>query len=190
MTDPTLPVPSADAPAPVPTPASAPAPASTQALASARPPKRPLRWITPTLAIIAALAVGVVGGVFIGRSGAAHAGPGTFARGQLAGGQAGAGGFAGGGFTAGTIESIDGTTITIKAQNGTKTKVSTSNSTRVSKTSRSSVSALKKGQAITVIGAAGADGTIAATAISEGAGLRGGFGGRQDVTATPPASGN
>ncbi|MEO7123192.1 MAG: hypothetical protein ABI400_08775, partial [Lacisediminihabitans sp.] len=109
--------------------------------------KHSRHWITPTLAIVAALAVGVVGGVLIGRSGAAHAGPGNFARGQFGGtgtsqtqgggtgGRLAGGGFAAGGFTSGKITSIDGTTITVKGQDGTEKKVTTSDSTKVSKTS-------------------------------------------------------
>jgi len=195
MTDPTNPVsPSGDRmPEP---PAATPSVAPVAAPIAARP--RSMRWLTPTLAIVAALAVGVVGGVFIGRSGAAHAGPGTFARGQFVGGnssqiQGGSGAgrsFAGGGFTTGKIVAIDGTTITVKAQDGTEKKVTTSDKTRVSKTTTSSVGALKKGETVTVIGATGSDGTVAATSISQGAGLRGGFGARPGGAATPPASGN
>jgi hypothetical protein len=194
MTDPTNPVsPSGDRvpESPAVTPAAAPAAAPLAAR------KRSTRWLTPTLAIVAALAVGMVGGVFIGRSGAAHAGPGTFARGQFAGGDSsqiqggsGQGGgtgraFAGGGFTTGKITAIDGTTITVKAPDGTLKKVSTTAKTRVSKTTTSSVDELKKGETVTVIGATGSDGTVAATTISQGAGLRGGFGARPGGAPTP-----
>ncbi|MEO6943571.1 MAG: hypothetical protein ABI053_02550 [Lacisediminihabitans sp.] len=172
-------------PAPNPVPASVPAPLT---------PARKLRWITPTLAIVAALAIGIAGGVLIGRSGAS-ANQGNLARGQFASGQGtgtgqqGGGGFAGGGFTSGTIVTIDGTTITVKAQDGTQKTVTTSGDTKVTKTSASSVDALKKGETITVIGATGSDGSVTATTISEGAGLRGGFGrGSAGGTATPPAS--
>jgi len=177
--DPT-PAPTAAPPAPTPTPA----------------PRRKLRWITPTLAIVAALAIGIAGGVLIGRSGAS-ANRGDFARGQFGsgqfgsgqgGGQQGGGGFAGGGFTSGTIVSIDGTTITVKTADGTQKTITTSSDTKVTKTSASSVDALEKGETITVIGQAGSDGDVAATTISEGAaGLRGGFG-RGGANATPPAS--
>ena len=180
------------APDPAPYSASAPAPAA---------PVRKLRWITPTLAIVAALAIGIAGGVLIGRSGAS-ANQGNFARGQFPSGrgagtgQQGGGGFAGGGaeggFTSGTIVSIDGTTITVKASDGTQKTITTSSDTKVTKTSASSVDALKKGETITVIGEAGSDDSVTATTISEGAdGLRGGFGrGGAGGTATPPASGS
>jgi hypothetical protein len=166
---------------------------------------RKARWITPTLAIVAALAVGIAGGVLIGRS-SASASQGGFARGQLGSGQFGSGqfgsgqgsgqqnggSFAGGGFTSGTIVSIDGTTITVKASDGTQKTITTSDSTRVTKTTASSVGALKKGETITVIGQAGTGGSVAAATIAEGDGLRGGFGrGGARGTATPPAdSGN
>jgi hypothetical protein len=165
---------------------------------------RRARWITPTLAIVAALAVGIAGGILIGRSSAA-ANQGGFARGQFGAGQFGSGqfgagqgsgqqsggGFAGG-FTSGTIVSIDGTTITVKAPDGTRKTVTTSDSTKVTKTTASSVGALKKGETITVIGQAGSGGSVAAATISEGAGLGGGFSrGGVRGTATPPAdSGN
>ena len=166
-----------------PTPVPAPVPAAVA-------PARKLRWITPTLAVVAALAIGIAGGVLIGRSGAA-AGQGNFARGQFAPGQE-TGQQGGGGFTSGTIVSIDGTTITVKAQDGTQKTITTSSDTKVTKTSASSVDALKKGETITVIGEAGSDGSVTATTISEGAGgLRGGFGrGGAGGTATPPASGS
>lgn len=175
-------------PAPVPTPDPAPAPVA---------PTRKLRWITPTLAVVAALAVGGAGGVLIGRSGAS-ANQGNFPRGQFASGQFGPGQGTGtgqqggdfsGGFTSGTIVSIDGTTITVKASDGTQKTVTTSDTTKVTKTSASSVGALKKGETITVIGEAGSDGSVTAATISEGAGLRGGFGpGGAGSNATPPAT--
>ena len=166
-----------------PTPVPAPVPAAVA-------PARKLRWITPTLAIVAALAIGIAGGVLIGRSGAA-AGQGNSARGQFASGQE-TGQQGGGGFTSGTIVSIDGTTIAVKAQDGTQKTVTTSTDTMVTKTSASSVGALKKGETVTVIGATGSDGSVTATTISEGAGLRGGFGraGGAGGSATPPASGS
>lgn len=179
-----------------PTPAPIPAPIG-------QAPQRKLRWITPTLAIVAALAVGIAGGVLIGRSGAS-ANQGSFARGQFGSGQGAGqfgsgqgggtgrqgGGFTGGGFTSGTIVSIDGTTITVKTADGTQKTITTSSDTKVTKTSASSVDALKKGETVTVIGQPGSNGDVAAATISEGAaGLRGGFG-RGGANATPPASGS
>ena len=75
--------------------------------------------------------------------------------------------------------------------NGTQKTVTTSSDTKVTKTSASSVGAPKKGETVTVISATGSDGSVTATTISEGAGLRGGFGraGGAGGSATPPASG-
>jgi len=56
--------------------------------------------------------------------------------------------------------------------------VTTDSDTKVTKTTKSDVDALKKGQTITVIGEADGEDTVKATTISEGAGLRGGFGAR------------
>ena len=99
--------------------------------------------------------------------------------------QEGGFGGAGGGFTSGTIESIDGTTITIKNADGSETKVTTSDSTSVTTTKKSSVSDLSKGETITVIGQADGSGNVTATTISEGqTALRGGFGNRGG-TGTP-----
>jgi hypothetical protein len=155
------------------------------------------RWITPALALVAALAIGLVGGVLIGRDGASAAGctPAGFARG-LAGGQgagAGGAGAAGGralaGLTAGTIVSINGSTIVVKGQDGTQKTIDTSSSTKVMKSTTSSVSALKAGESVTVIGATDSSGNVTAKTISEGAAIRGGLrrgaGGVQ-----PPATGS
>ncbi|HXD60506.1 MAG TPA: hypothetical protein VN619_01125 [Lacisediminihabitans sp.] len=180
MTDSTTPEPThAPVAATVPDAAPATVPDAAPVAAPVAAPKRSLRWLTPTLALVAALAVGVVGGVFIGKSGSAQ--PAGFARGQFAngqlsggqgGGQAGAGQF--GGFTSGTIVSIDGDTLTIRSQDGSTKTVSADSSTTVTKTTKSSVDALKKGQKITVIGTSDGDDSVKATAISEGAaGLRG-----------------
>lgn len=149
--------------------------------AAPAPPQRPrLRWITPTLAIVAALAIGLLGGILIGHntSASAQVRIGNFAArgGGQAGGAGGLGGGAGGNFDSGTIVSVEDGTIVIKTRAGNET-VTTTSTTRVTKTSKSSVSALKPGQTITVVGTKDASGNLAASSISEGAGgLRGGFG--------------
>ena len=165
------------------TPPPALPPSEPAAKIAAPAPRR--KWLTPTLALVAVLVVGLFGGVLIGHataSSAQGAAAGGFSRGPNggaggAGGTGGAGGpgFAAGGFTSGTIVSISGTTVVLKAQDGTTKTVTTSGTTRVSKTSTTTLSALKAGQTVTVIGAAGSNGDIAATSVSEGAR---GFGGR------------
>lgn len=163
---------------------STPPPASppSEPVANIAVPAPRRKWLTPTLALVAVLVVGMFGGVLIGHATAASAqgaAAGGFSRGPNggAGGTGGTGGagFAGGGFTSGTIVSISGTTMVLKAQDGTTKTVTTSGSTRVSKTSTTTLSALKAGQRVTVIGAAASNGDIAATSVSEGAR---GFGGR------------
>ena len=134
------------------------------------------RLITPALAVVAALAIGLVGGILIRHAGASS----TTATGQLqpggfGGGTGGTGTGAGGGFTAGTIESIDGSTITLKLADGSTVKVTSSSTTTVTKSATASVSALKAGETVTVVGTKDASGNVAATSVSEG---NRGFGGR------------
>lgn len=182
---------------------SAPAPHTPEPPRAAPSPPRPRRsWLTATLALLAVLVVGIFGGVLVGHATAspAQAAGSGFARGVaggaggIAGGGAGGGfaggGFAGGGFTAGTIVSISGTTMVIKAADGTQKTITTTSTTKVTKTTSSTLSALKPGQKVTVIGPAGTNGDVAATSVSEGAGLRG-FGGRPGGagTRTPGTNG-
>lgn len=162
---------------------------------TAAAPRR--KWLTPALALLAVLVIGVFGGVLIGHATASSAQasnvggfPGGIGGGTGGGpGGAGGAGFAGGGFTSGAIVSINGTTMVVKAQDGTQKTVTVSGTTRVSKTTTTTLSALKAGQTVTVIGAAGSNGDIAATSVSEGASLRG-FGGRPGGGTGTPGAGN
>lgn len=185
------------------TPASAQPPAQEPSTTVAPAAKKSwTRFLTPALALIAALIVGGVAGVLIGQN-TASANNASSVRGGFPGGQGGEGfpGFGGGqagpgagtgtaggrgGFTAGTITSISGGTITLKKADGTTITVSTTGSTTVTKSSTAKVSDLATGQTITVIGQADASGNVAATRISEGAaGGFGGFGGAPGDGATP-----
>lgn len=163
-----------------PPPATGPVPAAESA-ARAVPQRPRLRWITPTLAIVAALAVGLLGGIVIGHNASASAQGriGNFAArggGQTDGSGGGAGGFASGNFASGTIVSIKDGTIVLETRAGNET-VTTTAETNVTKTSKSSVGALKAGQTITVVGTKDANGNLTASSVSEGAaGPRGGFG--------------
>ena len=74
-----------------------------------------------------------------------------------------------GGLTAGTIQSIDGDTITVKLRDGSTVTVKTTVSTKVTKTEKSSVPDLKAGETVTVRGAKDGSGSVSATSISEGA---------------------
>jgi ferric-dicitrate binding protein FerR (iron transport regulator) len=149
---------------------------------SAPAPSRFRRLITPALAVVAALAIGLFGGILISHANAGsttatgQVQPGTFGGGTGGGG----GGAAGGGFTAGTIESIDGSTITLKLADGSTVKVTSSSATTVTKAATATVSALKAGESITVVGTKDASGNVTATSVSEG---NRGFGGRAPTPA-------
>jgi hypothetical protein len=138
--------------------------------AAAPPPrKRSTRFITPVLALLAALVVGGVAGVLIGQGTAerrpqAQGGPGAFVQngdGPTQGGP-------GGGLTAGTIESIDGDAITLKLQDGSTVVVTADDDTAVTQTEDAEVSDLAEGDEILVTGDKDTDGNVAADSISEG----------------------
>ena len=158
-------------------PAASSAPAPQQAPKPAATPGAPStfrRLITPALAVVAALAIGLFGGILISHASASS----TTSTGQAAPGTFGGGGTgtgAGGGFTAGTIEAIDGSTITLKLADGSTVKVVSSSATTVTKAAIATVGALKAGESITVVGTKDASGNVAATSVSEG---NRGFGGR------------
>ena len=163
-----------------PAPATGPLPGEPiSAAPKAAAPQRPrLHWITPALGIVAALAIGLFGGIVIGHntSASAQGRVGNFA--PRGGGQPGGGGgaFPGGNFASGTIVSIKDGTIVLETRAGNET-VTTTAETTVTKTSKSSVGALKVGQTITVVGTKDASGSLTASSVSEGAGgLRDGFG--------------
>ncbi|MCU1414233.1 MAG: hypothetical protein JWN80_1573 [Microbacteriaceae bacterium] len=199
-----------------PAPAEEPTtPAAAGPVPAATPPARKApAWLTPVLAVVAALVIGLFGGILIGHAtapastnagfrtgtggaggtggfgnrtfggGAEGGGTGTGGTGTGGTGQGGAGGFAGGGVTAGTIVSVNGDTIVVKEANGTQATVNTSGSTTVTKTSKSTVDSLKAGETITVIGQTDSSGNVSATSISEGAAI-GRFGGRGGAAGIP-----
>jgi hypothetical protein len=145
------------------------------------------RFITPALALVAAVGIGLFGGVLIGQNSASAT---TSARGAGQGGFPGtAGGDAPtgmGGFTTGTVTAVDGSTVTLELTDGSTVKVTTTDDTTVTTTEESTVDALAEGDSLTVTGDTDDDGTVAANSITEGAT---GFGGRgAGGAATPPAS--
>jgi hypothetical protein len=148
-----------------------PTTSSDAAAAPAAPSKRWTRFLTPALALVAALVVGGVAGVLIGQNtaprGPAAMGPGGFVTDgggpQLSGGPNG-----GADFTAGTIESIDGDTLTVKLDDGTTVTVTTDDDTSVTQTSDVEVGDLTEGDEVTVIGEKDDDGNVAADSISQG----------------------
>ena len=103
-------------------------------------------------------------------------------RGTTANGGFGGGGF-GGGATVGTITKIDGTTIYLRGADGQAIVVKASATTPVTNTTSEKIAALKVGDAVTVLGSTGNDGTVTPSTVSKGAlpvaaltGARGGFG--------------
>jgi hypothetical protein len=179
------------------TPPAAPAAPAAPAVATT---KNWTRFLTPALALVAALIVGGVAGVLIGQNTASTSNASSVRGGfpgggegfpGFGGGQGGAGagnGAAGGGrggFTAGTITSIDGGTITLKLTDGSTVKVSTSDSTTVTKSSTAKVSDLSTGETITVVGQPDSSGDVTATRISEGDAGFGGFGGGPRPSGAP-----
>ena len=109
-----------------------------------------------------------------GVAAAAAFGGGSSRRNRGAGGVAGAaGGFGGGGFgggaTAGTITKIDGTTFYLRGADGQAIVVKASAATPVTNTTSEKIAALKVGDAVTVIGSTGNDGTVTPTTVSKGA---------------------
>jgi len=148
-----------------------------------QPKKKISRFITPVLALVAVLAVGLIGGVLIGQntsSASTQAGPG------------GQGGFGGtgtaptgaqmGGFTSGSVVSVDGEVVTLELEDGSTVTVTTADDTTVTTTIDSSVAELAAGDEITVVGESDDDGNVTATSISSGSAGFGGFGGG----GTPP----
>ncbi len=110
-------------------------------------------------------------------------GTGTF-RGN--GGNGPPGGPGGGGFAAGTVAAINGNTMTVTATDGTSIAVTTSSTTTVTTVQPASISDLKAGETLRVVGRTTSNGSVTANAIQEGAGggLGGFGGGRRNNTTT------
>jgi uncharacterized protein YaiE (UPF0345 family) len=135
--------------------------------------KKGTRFITPILALVATLAVGVFGGIFIGQNTASDE-----ASTSRTGVMPGQGGMASGaGFTRGTVESNDDGTLTITTSDGETVTVTTGSTTTVTTTIDGDVADLAEGDTVTIVGEADSDGAVAATAITEGESGLGGFGG-------------
>ena len=94
-------------------------------------------------------------------------------RGQGANGNAAAGQFAGGGGTIGTVKLVDGTNVYITDASGNLVKVTTQPGLVVTVNKDGTVADLTAGETVVITGAAGSDGSIAATAIRSGAAVAG-----------------
>jgi len=150
------------------------------------PPKKKsaARFITPVLALVAAIGIGVLGGVFIGQSTASAVGPaGANGQGFPGGGTRPDGATGGmGNLTSGTVVSVDGDTIVLELEDGSQVTVTAGSDTAITTTDEADVSDLTEGDTLAVSGEADDDGNVTATSISEGAR---GFGGG----GTPPSTG-
>ncbi|WP_409461577.1 DUF5666 domain-containing protein [Amycolatopsis sp. GA6-003] len=124
---------------------------------------RPFGKPTLVLAGLLVLALAFAGGAWthaaFGPSSTA-----STARPDPAAGQPG-GRTAGGRGTVGTVEKVDGSTVTLKTAQGSEVTVSTSDKTTVGVTQPGKLSDLKPGQTVTVQGRTGSDGSVTAQAI-------------------------
>jgi hypothetical protein len=169
-------------------------------VALARRPKVRLPSLTMTLLVVAVLGLGFLAGALVGKhygtsSGSSAAGFPAFAR--FGGGAAGSGssssaspgasgssGFAGrgglfggsGGATIGTIKLVDGNIVYVQTETGNIVQVSTSAATKVTASSSVPLKDLTPGESVIVLGKTNANGSVAATSISQSS-LGGGGGG-------------
>lgn len=130
--------------------------------------------LTMVLAAVALVAIGFIGGIFVGKSMGTSSQPAAFPGGAGQNGPAfGNGGAPNGGngsFTLGTIQSIDGDTITIQTTDGSTVKVTVGGDTQIRITKDGSIGDLAEGTTIVVSGSRAGD-TLAATSISEANGF-------------------
>jgi hypothetical protein len=171
-------------------------------LLAARAPRAHIPWVTAVLAAAVLLAVGyVAGGYHYRNSGGSSGGSGLAAAraGRAAGAEGGFAGFGGGtrtgtgtgagagagvtggfgaagGATIGTVKLVDGNNVYLTTTAGATVKVTLGKGAKVTVTKAGKLTDLAPGTSIVVLGTTGADGTVTATSVSEGA--AGGFGGR------------
>ncbi|MFF0148212.1 hypothetical protein ATK36_2839 [Amycolatopsis sulphurea] len=134
---------------------------------------RPFGKPTLVLAAVLVLAVAFGAGAWThaafgsssGTGSASDAGRSAPGSGQQGGGQAGGFRGAGGRGTAGTVEKVDGSTVTLKTVQGEEVKVSASDSTTVGLTQPGKLADLKPGATVTVQGRTGTDGSVTAQSI-------------------------
>jgi hypothetical protein len=95
----------------------------------------------------------------------------------------GGGGAGGGGFTAGTVVKVEGDTVFLKTADGKTIPVKTTGTTQIRITKDGKAADLKAGSTVTVRGETGGDGSMTATAVTEGGGGGFGRGGQQPPSA-------
>ncbi len=159
-------------------------------VALARRPKVRLPSLTMTLLVAAVLGIGFVGGALVGKhygssSSSSAAGFGAFTRFGGAGaagasssasaapagssgfpGRSGGGLFGGGG-TIGTIKLVDGDIVYVQTETGSIVQVTTSAATKVTASTSVPLKDLAPGETVIVEGTTKANGSVAATSISQ-----------------------
>ena len=148
------------------------------------------------LAVVAML--GIFGGAQLKSSNAsatvAATGGTTRNRGQFSGGQfsggPGAAGGGRGGATAGTVQSVNGNTITVTDAQGQTKTITLESGTTITKSTTGSASDITTGETIVVRGTANSDGSTTAQSVSIGNGGFGGPGGGGPPPDTASSSAN
>jgi len=155
-----------------PQPPGGPPPDDLQSLLGTRPSGGRSKS-TMMLAAIALVAIGFIGGLFVGKSMGSDSPPLAFpgAVGQNGPGSTigdgNGGAFPGGSATVGTIKRIDGDTITIETPNGDTVTVNVGSDTSIQVIDDGSLSDLGTGDTVVVAGTQN-DGSIDANSITEG----------------------
>jgi hypothetical protein len=153
------------------------------------PPRSRGRLLRPlTVILFAASLAGTafLGGVLIEKQQLPSASSATLARSVAStngrpGGAGGAPSAGGSGAVVGQVSSVNGGTLYVTDSSGNTIRVTTSAASQITKTATASVHSVHPGDSVVIQGAAGANGTIAATAVRDsgtGGGAGGGFGGR------------
>ncbi len=138
---------------------------------AARSSRQGRRPVTLVLAAVVILGLGFLLGGFVqrhasgGTTPAAAVGPGGSQGFPVAGGP---GGGTDGSLTPGTVERVDGDTVYVKEADGTIVKVDTDSGTTVTLSRKGSVSDLRPGQSVLVIGTEGSNDSVDASQITEG----------------------
>jgi hypothetical protein len=167
-----------------------------QRLLADRAPRRRLPWVTALLVAAILLSVGyVAGGYHYSHSGSSGNGfsaargavPGAGALGGLgnaapgagSGSSAGGTGSAGGsgpqagagGATIGTVKLVDGNNVYLTTTSGATVKVTLAKGGTVAVSKKGSLADLTPGSTVVVVGRTASDGTVIATAVTEGGGF-------------------